>query len=72
MVKAIVFDLDGTLIESHQDVFNTLIYTLNQFNLPLMTIEQVIPFIGPGIEELITHCIQGTNVEFKAFRDCFK
>ncbi|HJM82979.1 MAG TPA: HAD-IA family hydrolase [Nitrospinota bacterium] len=51
--EVIVFDLDGTLIDSKQDIANALNWTFDQLGyppLPMKTIEQ---FVGNGVAPLI-------------------
>ncbi|MBK4217292.1 phosphoglycolate phosphatase [Paracoccus caeni] len=48
----VVFDLDGTLIDSAPDIHASVNATLQQFQLDPLTLDQVRSFIGGGVEVL--------------------
>jgi len=52
MYKAIIFDLDGTLLDTVHDIRKVLNDTLRQFNCPELTIEQTLSYIGNGAHAL--------------------
>ncbi len=47
-LKLLVFDLDGTLIDSAQDLCNSVNATLIQFNRPTLPDEMIASYIGNG------------------------
>jgi len=51
--KIIVFDLDGTLINSAPDLCYALNQTLNEINIPKVTLQEVMGYLGDGALELI-------------------
>ena len=51
--QVIIFDLDGTLINSIPDLTIAINKTLSHYKLPPLTIEQVTPFIGNGAKKLV-------------------
>ena len=53
MIKAIIFDLDGTLLNTLEDLFLAVKHALKTFNLPLRTKEEVRNFIGNGVKNLM-------------------
>ena len=55
--KAIVFDLDGTLLDTLQDLKDSLNAALKQNDLPERTIEEVRQFVGNGLGNLIARAI---------------
>jgi phosphoglycolate phosphatase len=60
-VKAIIFDLDGTLIHSAPDLHaaaNVMLLEMNRMTLDLATI---ISFIGNGVEVLVEKCLIATG-----------
>ncbi|MBI4749566.1 MAG: phosphoglycolate phosphatase [Acidobacteria bacterium] len=52
-VGIMLFDLDGTLIDSRQDLTTALNEALDQLHLPPLTIETVSQFIGDGARKLV-------------------
>lgn len=49
----VIFDLDGTLMDTLQDIANSVNYTLQQFNLPIRSIDEIRSFVGCGIRKLL-------------------
>ncbi|HEY8395259.1 MAG TPA: HAD-IA family hydrolase [Bacilli bacterium] len=67
----IVFDLDGTLLDTLADLHENVNYALSKFNYPLRTREEVRNFVGNGIEKLMRRALPNgvTEEEFlEAFR----
>ena len=48
-IKNVLFDLDGTLVDSFEGVSNCIIYALEKMNWPMLTKEQTRPFLGPPL-----------------------
>ena len=67
--KAIIFDLDGTLIDSVDDLANSVNYTLGRLDLPLHTTEEIKSFVGDGVQKLIKRSLGQTHME--KFDDAF-
>ena len=55
-MKTIIFDLDGTILDTLPDLTNAVNYALRFFNLPEMDIEFVRKAIGNGTTVLIKRC----------------
>lgn len=53
MIKAFVFDLDGTLADTLKDLGISVNYALDQFNLPKRELNEYRNFIGNGSKMLI-------------------
>ena len=68
-IKAIIFDLDGTLIDSFDDLANSVNYTLGKLDLPLHTTEEIKSFVGDGVQKLIKRSLGQTHME--KFDDAF-
>lgn len=57
----VIFDLDGTLLDTTQDLLNAVNYALAQHNLSSVAMEQLKASLGNGYAYLIEHCVpQGT------------
>lgn len=57
MIKAVLFDLDGTLLDTLDDLTEGINYALRKFELPSKTKEQVNSYIGDGMRKLVARCI---------------
>ncbi len=53
MIKAVVFDLDGTLLNTIQDLADASNYALSKLGLPGHTVEDYKQFVGDGRRNLI-------------------
>lgn len=54
---AILFDLDGTLLDSSRDLIHSLNLTLKQLNFPAIDYARSVSFIGDGIQMLIKRAL---------------
>lgn len=60
--KAIIFDLDGTILDTLQDLANSLNHALRTHGYPERTLDEVRRFIGNGIKMLVRRgCPAGTG-----------
>ena len=57
MKKVIIFDLDGTLLDTLEDLHYAVNFALSKFDYPLRTLEQVRKDIGNGVAKLIERSI---------------
>ncbi len=57
MYKLIIFDLDGTLLNSIEDLANSVNYTLQRYNLPTHPVNSYKLFIGNGVNKLIERAL---------------
>lgn len=53
MNKLVIFDLDGTLIDSISDIHDNINIMLNEFNYPERNIEEIKQFIGNGARKIV-------------------
>jgi phosphoglycolate phosphatase len=56
-MKLIIFDLDGTLLDTLDDLWHSVNFALTQHYLPTRTREQVRSFVGNGIRVLIQKAV---------------
>lgn len=62
MKKAVIFDLDGTLLNTLDDLADSTNYALSKFGYPTRTIDEVRQFVGNGVAKLIERAIpKGKN-----------
>jgi len=52
-IKLIIFDLDGTLVDTSKDITNALNYAIKPYGLKDLTVEDTIKMVGEGITRLI-------------------
>ena len=52
-VELLIFDLDGTLIDSRQDIANAVNFTLSKFGIPEKSMQEISSYIGMGVGNLI-------------------
>ncbi|MDR2839953.1 MAG: HAD family hydrolase [Paludibacter sp.] len=57
MLKLIIFDLDGTLLNTIEDLANSTNYALNVFNFPQHAVEEYNFFVGNGINKLLERAL---------------
>ena len=64
MIKAIIFDLDGTLLDTLEDLTDSVNYVLGKHNMPERTLDEIRSFIGNGVPTLIKRSVaENTDTE---------
>jgi phosphoglycolate phosphatase len=68
-VEFMIFDLDGTLINSKVDIANALNLIMKEFGYGPFSLEEVVSFIGGGVRNLIRKAMgtQRRELEDKAY-----
>ena len=69
-MKTIIFDLDGTILDTLQDLTNAVNHGLNSFNLADKSLDFVRKAIGNGTQVLIRRCISN-NLKENEIQDVF-
>lgn len=65
--EAAIFDLDGTLLNTLQDLADSTNYALSLHGLPRRTLEEVRCFVGNGVAQLISRAVpEDTPPELEA------
>ena len=72
MIKHIIFDLDGTLIYSHEGIFNSIEYALNIMNITVPSNKILMKFIGPPLEYSFTNFCGLTDEQCKEAVSLFR
>ena len=63
MKIGILFDLDGTLLDTLDDLHAAVNHTMTQFGCPKRTREEVRRFVGNGVEELVRLSLPGAKTD---------
>ena len=71
---AIIFDLDGTLLNTLEDLTDAVNYVMGQYGFEGKTILQVRSFVGNGIRKLVERCVPGgqDREDFEEIFECFR
>ncbi len=74
MINTLIFDLDGTLLNTLEDLKNATNFALNKFGYPERSIEEIRNFVGNGVRKLIERALPNgaENPDFEACLDTFK
>lgn len=75
-VKAVIFDLDGTLLNTLTDLSASVNYTLERFGFPLRSAREVRSYLGNGIRALVEKSLPAdkkdmTDECLKVFKDYY-
>ncbi len=76
--KAVIFDLDGTLLDTLEDLTDSVNYALKAYGCPQKSIEQVRMYVGNGIRNLMKRAVEGGEMHpqfeniFQAFQEDYK
>ena len=60
-IKAVIFDLDGTLLNTCEDIANAVNYALNKHGFPIHNTEMFKLFTGDGTDVMITRALPENN-----------
>ena len=63
--ELIVFDMDGTILDTLEDLKNSMNYTLKLHNMPERTLDEIRSFVGNGIRKLIERAVPEKTSEEK-------
>ncbi len=74
--KLLIFDFDGTLINSVPDLTLAINTMLTHYNLPAVPVEEVAPFIGNGARTLVKralkHSMKEATITDEFFEEAFQ
>ncbi len=63
-IKAVIFDLDGTLTDTLEDLQNSVNYALGEFGYPERSLDEIRSFVGNGVRRLVYLSVpENTNDE---------
>lgn len=76
--NTVIFDLDGTLLNTLEDLGDSVNFALKSFGYPTRTYEEVRSFVGNGVKDLVTKAVpNGTDEDtilkcLQVFKDHYK
>jgi phosphoglycolate phosphatase len=62
-IKLIIFDLDGTLVDTRIDITNALNYVLKPYGLKDLTVDDTVKMVGEGITRLIEKALGDEKIQ---------
>ena len=68
----VIFDLDGTLLDTLDDLAAAVNFALKEYGLPLRTREEVRAFVGNGMLKLIERAVGDADVDIFGVLTLFK
>ncbi len=72
--EAVIFDLDGTLLNTLDDLKDSVNYALRTYDMPERSLEEIRHFVGNGVEKLVERAVPAGTREIvrKKIFDAFK
>ncbi|UCD70632.1 MAG: HAD family hydrolase [Syntrophobacterales bacterium] len=62
-IKGVIFDLDGTLIDSYEAIYIGLEEVFNHFSIPLFPFQQLGKYLGGSLEEILKPFLTPRQIE---------
>lgn len=72
MIKAVLFDLDGTLVNTIEDLADTVNFALTQMGFPTHETEKYNYFVGDGFSNLIERALPEDKRSESIHSECLK
>jgi phosphoglycolate phosphatase len=69
-IKAVIFDLDGTLLDTIEDLADAMNAVLGRRGFPTHGIEAYKTFVGDGLELLVERALPGDRRDAGTLREC--
>jgi phosphoglycolate phosphatase len=70
--KGVIFDLDGTLVNSLEDIADAMNSVLQDLNYPTHNYDAYQYFIGSGLRNLVSKALPSTNNDEKQIDNCYQ
>ncbi len=65
-INLIMFDLDGTLVDTAQDITNALNFAIKPYGIKSLTVEATIKLIGEGVSRLVEKILPAEKMNLKS------
>jgi phosphoglycolate phosphatase len=62
-IDLLIFDLDGTLVDTRQDLTNSVNFVRSQFDLPPLELPDVMTFVGDGLHKLMQRALASQDLD---------
>lgn len=62
-VNVVIFDFDGVIVDSGEDIANAIQFTLKHFQRPVLSNEEIISYVGHGADKLVRSCFKDCDEE---------
>ena len=59
MKNTVIFDMDGTLLDTLEDLRDSVNFALEKYKYPKRTIEEIRNFVGNGVKVLVDKALPG-------------
>ncbi len=70
--ELLIFDLDGTLIDTRKDITNSANEMLSHYGLEQKGVDEVTGYVGDGIAKLVERCIGERDVDIEEAVSLYK
>ena len=69
-IRSVLFDMDGTLLNTLEDLRDSVNYALTQYGFPVRTLEEIRRFVGNGVRKLMERAVP-EDTDGDTFEACF-
>lgn len=70
--NGVIFDMDGTLLDTLEDLAVSMNKVLSRFGYPVHRIQDYRYFLGEGMEMLVRRALPGDNNDEEIIKDCIR
>lgn len=70
--RLVIFDVDGTLLDTTEGVIEAVQYTIRKNNLALLETDKILEFIGPPIQDSFNKFYGIEGQELQKLSECFR
>jgi phosphoglycolate phosphatase len=70
--KLVIFDLDGTILDTSEGILASVEYTIKQLGLPTLSSQELLTFIGPPVQDSFSRYYGLSGDSLQKATDTFK